>query len=122
MVAGRTIARVRGCRGDTALELVNLDGSNRRSLLDSEGSGVWDPKWSPDGQRVFFCISDGYYDWCFGLWTVNADDSDARQLGGRGVVAPRPVAFPALGPPSVTPPSRLGRLTAPRLPSGASQG
>ena len=48
------------------------------------GSGVWSPKWSPDGQRVLFYISDGYYDWCFGLWTVNADGSDARQLGGPG--------------------------------------
>ena len=75
-------------RGDTALELVNPDGSNRRSLLDSVGSGVWDPKWSPDGQRVVFYISDGYYDWCFGLWTVNADGSDARQLGGPGVGRP----------------------------------
>ena len=75
-------------RGGLALELVNPDGSNRRSLLDSVGSGVWDPKWSPDGQRVVFYISDGYYDWCFGLWTVNADGSDARQLGGPGVGRP----------------------------------
>ena len=67
---------------------MNPDGSNRRSLLDRVGSGVWDPTWSPDGQRVLFYISDGYYDWCFGLWTVNADGSDARQLGGRAVGRP----------------------------------
>ena len=74
-------------RGDLRLELVNPDGSNRRSLLDS-GAGLWDPTWSPDGQRILFYISDGYFDWCFGLWTVNADGSDARQLGGRAVGRP----------------------------------
>jgi Tol biopolymer transport system component len=74
-------------RDGLRLELVNPDGSNRRPLLDP-GAGLLDPTWSPDGQRVLFFIGDGYLDWCFGLWTVNADGSDARQLGGRAVGRP----------------------------------
>jgi Tol biopolymer transport system component len=77
--------------GDSGLELVNPDGSNRRSLFDS-GDHVFAPKWSPDGQRILFSINNGYEDWCFGLWTVNADGSDVgmapllrRGLGPRQV-------------------------------------
>ena len=45
------------------------------------------PKWSPDGQRILFSTGS-YGDWCFGLWTVNADGSGARQLGGAAVGRP----------------------------------
>ena len=51
--------------GDSELDLVNPDGSNRRSLYDS-GSRAYAPKWSPDGQRILFTINPGYQDWCFG--------------------------------------------------------
>jgi TolB protein len=74
--------------GGSELELVNPDGSSRRSLFESGGFFSYAPKWSPDGQRILFSISNGYEDWCFGLWTVNADGSDARQLGGPGVGRP----------------------------------
>jgi len=71
---------------DSELDVVNLDGSNRRSLYDSD-AGSSSPKWSPDGQRILFSIGS-YEDWCFGLWTVNADGSGARQLGGAAVGRP----------------------------------
>jgi Tol biopolymer transport system component len=73
---------------DNELELVDPDGSNRRSLYDGGTHFSFGPKWSPDGQRVLFSINNGYRDWCFGLWTVNADGSDARQLGGPGIGGP----------------------------------
>ena len=71
---------------DSELDVVNVDGSNRRSLYDSD-TGSSSPKWSPDGQRILFSIGS-YEDWCFGLWTVNADGSGARQLGGPAVGRP----------------------------------
>ena len=69
-------------RGDSEIDVVNLDGSNRRSVFDSDW-GSFDPTWSPDGQRILFSIGT-FFDSEFGLWTVNADGSGARQLGVNG--------------------------------------
>jgi Tol biopolymer transport system component len=74
-------------RDDSEIDAVNLDGSARRSLFDSGGFGSFGPQWSPDGQWIVFSIGT-FSNWCFGLWTVNADGSDARQLGGPGVGRP----------------------------------
>jgi TolB protein len=68
--------------GDSEIDVVNLDGSNRRSVFDSD-SGSFGPTWSPDGQQILFSIGT-FFDSEFGLWTVNADGSGARQLGVRG--------------------------------------
>jgi TolB protein len=67
-----------------SLELVNVDGSNRRTLF-YDGGYASTPKWSPDGQKILYVMDAGYVETCFGLWTVNADGSGARQLGGPGV-------------------------------------
>ncbi len=84
---GRSLVFVNWRVGDDSeLDVVNVDGSNRRSLYDSD-AGSSSPKWSPDGQRILFSIGT-YEDWCFGLWTVNADGSGARQLGGAAVGRP----------------------------------
>ena len=73
-------------RDGSEIDVVNLDGSDRRSVFDG-GHGSWGPKWAPDGQRILFYVGT-YQDRCFGLWTVNADGSGARQLGGPGVGRP----------------------------------
>lgn len=84
-------------RGGSEIDAVNVDGSNRRSLFDSGGYISGDPAWSPDGQRIVFNIGT-FWDAEFGLWTVNADGSDARQLAGPGVGRPR-LSFNALTSP-----------------------
>jgi Tol biopolymer transport system component len=66
---------------DSDIDLVNLDGSNRRSVFDSGGYGSFRPTWSPDGQRILFSVGT-YVDFNLGLWIVNADGSGARQFGG----------------------------------------
>jgi Tol biopolymer transport system component len=43
---------------DSGLELVNPDGSSRRSLFES-GDSLYGPKWSPDGQRSFSALVTG---------------------------------------------------------------
>jgi len=75
-------------RRDFDIAVVNVDGSNRRTLIDSDGFGSFDPAWSPDGQRIVFSTGT-FFAFDFGLWTVNADGSDARQLAGPGVGVPR---------------------------------
>jgi Tol biopolymer transport system component len=96
---GRSLVFVGIYSGPSRLELVNADGSNRRSLFDDGGYGSL-PKWSPDGQRILLVMDGGFVDHCFGLWTVNADGSDPRQLGGPGVG--RPSASCDSGPASLS--------------------
>jgi Tol biopolymer transport system component len=99
---GRSLA-FKNWRGDSDLDVVDVEGSNRRSLFTSGGldshaadflGGAAHPRWSPDGQRILFYISgespvsDVWK--TMGLWTVNADGSGARQVGGPGVGRPAP--------------------------------
>lgn len=69
--------------GDLEIYLMARDGSNVRRLAEcAEAAGG--PAWSPDGQRIAFS--------CGGLWVMNADGSDQRQLiddfGGRPAWSP----------------------------------
>jgi Tol biopolymer transport system component len=89
---GRSLVFLSYGNSDSEIDVVNLDGSNRRSVFDSGGYGSFGPKWSPDGQRILFYIGT-FLDWEFGLWTVNADGSGARQVGGPGVGRPVPGGF-----------------------------
>jgi TolB protein len=75
-----------GRRG-SEIDTVNVDGSNRRSVFDSDGQGSYDPTWSPDGQQILFSVGTFIND-CFGLWTVSPDGSGARQFHGPGTGRP----------------------------------
>lgn len=58
---------------------INLDGSNRVNLLNSQFVG-YSPTWSPDGSRIAFVrspYSHGYYREIF---TINASGGSAVQL------------------------------------------
>ena len=94
---GRSLA-FKNWRGGSDLDVVDVEGSNRRSLFTSGGFDSFHPRWSPDGQRILFYISaDGERDsGTLGLWTVNADGSGARQVGGP--VVGRPAAGFSSGP------------------------
>lgn len=68
---GRSCVFLAYYSGPSRIELMNVDGSNRRLLFDAGGYG-WVPKWSPDGQKILVVMGGGFLDNCFGLWTVNA--------------------------------------------------
>ncbi len=41
---------------DTSIEIMNADGSNKRTLFHQEGVSAFDPNWSPDGKTVLFSL------------------------------------------------------------------
>ncbi len=41
---------------DTSIEIMNADGSNKRTLFHQEGVSAFDPNWSPDGTTVLFSL------------------------------------------------------------------
>ncbi len=59
-------------KGNTDIYLVDSDGSNLRSLKNSDKNES-DPKFSPDGKRIAF-TRDGQ------IWSCNYDGSDEQQL------------------------------------------
>jgi dipeptidyl aminopeptidase/acylaminoacyl peptidase len=79
-------------RGEVStIEVVDVDGSNHRSLHDDGGYGSFSPAWSPDGRRIVFSVGT-YADFGLGLWVMNADGSDPHHIGpnrrmGTGLVA-----------------------------------
>jgi Tol biopolymer transport system component len=55
---------------------VNLDGGERRTVIDSAGIANW-PSFSPDGKRLAFSSTrDGNYE----IYVANADGGDVRRL------------------------------------------
>ncbi len=41
---------------DTSIEIMNADGSGKRTLYHEAGSSAFDPNWSPDGDLILFSI------------------------------------------------------------------
>ncbi len=61
---------------ESALYIMNVDGSRLRHLTDMPG-GEWVPAWSPDGKRIAFVSKT---DQAQQIFSINADGSDLRQL------------------------------------------
>jgi TolB protein len=75
-------------RGEVStIEVVDVDGSNHRSLHDDGGYGSFSPAWSPDGRRIVFSVGT-YADFGLGLWVMNADGSDPHHIGPNDAWAP----------------------------------
>jgi Tol biopolymer transport system component len=75
---GKTIAYVVNADGTTNLALANIDGSGERPVTHyTQGEQVYNPKWSPSGDRIVFdySISDGR-----DIAEVKPDGSDLRFL------------------------------------------
>jgi Tol biopolymer transport system component len=55
------------------------DGSGKRNLTRTPGLDEQFPAWLPDG-RLSFTRGDGTSESGYGLWVMNADGSDQREL------------------------------------------
>jgi Tol biopolymer transport system component len=67
--AGRTVAYVGGDSGD--VYVARSDGSEPRKLATAPGVALW-PRWSPDGGRLRFTVSDSKTH-ATSIWEVAAD-------------------------------------------------
>jgi Tol biopolymer transport system component len=67
---------------DFDIQIVQPDGSGRKTLTDSTDWDDTDPQWSPDGQLIAFDRRPrpAVDDRDLTIWTVRSDGSDARPL------------------------------------------
>lgn len=91
------------CEYDPKLYVMNIDGSDVRSLLRQVGGGSYhSPDWSPDGTRIVFSSNRGTgFNW-FGseLWSVMSDGSCLTRLTNGSPASQQPAwgAGSILGP------------------------
>ncbi len=69
-------------RGD--LFLIGSDGTQRRVTRDRD---VTDASWSPEGARIVFDRSEYHDPRHSGIWTMDADGTNLRQLSDQGSLA-----------------------------------
>ncbi len=109
---GTSIAFVRQVDSESAIYVVQPDGTQLHRLAEISGTSAGEPAWSPDGSTIAYTngVNSGYSRYGFPpgqeIFVVNADGSGERRLTG---LAPKLVADGA----------RPGRRTATRSSSGA---
>jgi Tol biopolymer transport system component len=85
---GRRIAYVRSEGIRSQIWVMNVDGSDQRSLTSGGGDGEFWPQWSPDGRRLAYMVWDdsactpvsGSGCAVPDVWTVDADGSGDRKV------------------------------------------
>jgi Tol biopolymer transport system component len=75
--------RCNGCRGPTALMMASVRRPLERALVDT-GCAFQGVSWAPNGRTLALDTSTGSYCYSAGLWFVNPDGSDFRQVLERG--------------------------------------
>ncbi len=61
--------------------VMDVDGKNVVNLTNRGASQDYSPSWSPDGKRIaFYSNRDGVQSSAYGLYVMNADGSEVRQL------------------------------------------
>lgn len=85
--------------GDTDVAFVSDSGGHANLWIVNTESGAWRqitherdpdvavgvPVWSPDGRAIAFVSSRGNQGWTFGVWVVDPDGSDLRNVATAGV-------------------------------------
>ncbi|MEY2470040.1 MAG: hypothetical protein QOF21_2738 [Actinomycetota bacterium] len=98
-----------------SFSVANIDGSDLHSIF-STTLGVDDPIFSPDGTQVAFSAYDnqpgGTQGPGAGIYVMNTDGTNVRQLTHGLDVAPSWQSLPAPPPPNV-PPNALGKIYKP---------
>lgn len=72
-----------GCRGPTALMVASVRSPLERVLVDT-GCSFGGVSWAPNARTLALDTSTGSYCYNAGLWFVNPDGSDFRQVRERG--------------------------------------
>ena len=74
------------------LEVVNIDGTGRRSLTLGLGQYIAYPSWSPDGRRIAFIATQTPSGRDFArvdIWAINVDGTERERIVEADTAAPR---------------------------------
>ena len=83
----RDVAFLSDSGGHANLWVVNTETSEQRQITDERDPSVavGVPVWSPDRQSIAFVYSRGNSGFTFGVWLVDADGSNLRQVANPGL-------------------------------------
>jgi len=78
---------------DNEIYIMNRDGSNKKRITsDNSEQYKHDPSFSPDGSKIIFVKGNGFDD--YGIFIVNADGTDERNIYSRNEYIESPRFLP----------------------------